>query len=80
MGQTRHFPYTLRATASAIATNMNTSSHDKAAGIAKSVAGRAKEAAGTIVGNPQLKAEGKVDRIEGQAQIKSGQIKKVLGH
>lgn len=79
MGRIRSSDYTLRTTASANVTQMNTSSHDKAAGISKSIAGRAKEAAGAVLGNPQLKTEGKVERLEGRVQVKTGQIKKVLG-
>jgi len=31
------------------------------------------------VGNPDLEAEGKIEKIQGKVQEKRGQIKKVLG-
>ncbi|OIQ98001.1 CsbD-like protein [mine drainage metagenome] len=79
MGYVPRSAYTSDTTACAFVTNMKTGNHDKAAGISKSVAGCAKAAAGTLLGNPQLKAEGKAEQIAGRAQIKSGQIKKILG-
>jgi uncharacterized protein YjbJ (UPF0337 family) len=42
------------------------------------VKGKLKEATGIIVGNSDLEAEGKEERLDGQVQEKLGQIKKVM--
>jgi uncharacterized protein YjbJ (UPF0337 family) len=52
---------------------------DKIGGSAKTLAGKIKEHAAKAVGNPRLEAKGDCDQIEGNAQKKVGEIKKVLG-
>jgi uncharacterized protein YjbJ (UPF0337 family) len=59
---------------------MKSSTHDKAAGTAKKIAGRVKEATGTLLGNDQLRVEGKAQQIEGRTQKKIGEIKQVFGN
>lgn len=58
---------------------MKSSTHDKAEGTLHKVKGKVKETVGKIVGNPDLEAEGKIEKIQGKVQKKHGQIKKVLG-
>ncbi len=58
---------------------MKSSTHDKAEGTAKDIAGKVKEAAGEVAGNDRLKLAGKVEQAEGRTQKKIGEIKKVLG-
>ncbi len=58
---------------------MKPSTKDQAAGTAKSLAGKVKEATGKLVGNPRLEAAGKADQVEGRVQKKIGEIEKVLG-
>jgi uncharacterized protein YjbJ (UPF0337 family) len=58
---------------------MKSSTQDKAEGTAKNIAGSVKEAAGKVIGNPRLEADGRAKKVEGQIQTKVGEIKKVLG-
>jgi len=58
---------------------MKSSSQDKVAGTAKTIAGGVKEVTGKAVGNDRLQAAGKAEKVEGQVQKKVGEIKKVLG-
>ncbi len=58
---------------------MKPSTHDQAAGAAKSIAGKVKAATGKLVGNPRLEAAGKANQIEGKVQKKIGEIERVLG-
>jgi uncharacterized protein YjbJ (UPF0337 family) len=58
---------------------MKSSTHDKAEGTAKDIAGEVKEAAGEVAGNDRLKLAGKAEQAEGRTQKKIGEIKKVLG-
>ena len=58
---------------------MKSSTQDKAEGTAKSIAGKIKESAGKMVGNPRLEAKGRAEKVEGKIQKKVGEIKKVLG-
>lgn len=58
---------------------MKKSTSDQAVGAAKTAAGTVKKITGDLVGNPRLQATGKAQQIEGRAQRKIGQIKKVLG-
>ena len=58
---------------------MKSSTQDKIEGSAKTLAGKIKEEAGKAVGNPRLEAKGDCDQIEGNAQKKVGEIKKVFG-
>jgi uncharacterized protein YjbJ (UPF0337 family) len=57
---------------------MKSSTRDNAEGKMHQVKGKLKEAAGIIIGNRDLEAEGKGEKLEGQVQEKLGQIKKVL--
>jgi uncharacterized protein YjbJ (UPF0337 family) len=59
---------------------MKSSTHDKAEGTAKNIAGRVKEVTGKVIGNPRLQADGKGEKVEGQIQKKVGEIEKVLGN
>jgi len=43
------------------------------------VKGKIKEIAGKVSMNPDLEAEGKDENLDGKAQEKIGQIKKVVG-
>ena len=58
---------------------MKSSTHDEAEGTAKKIAGSVKETTGKLIGNPKLEAAGKAEKVEGQIQVKVGEIKKVLG-
>ena len=57
---------------------MKDSTKDKAAGNAKNIKGKVKEAAGKAIGNPDLRDEGRADQIEGKIQKKVGDVKKVF--
>jgi len=57
---------------------MKESTKDQAAGTAKDLKGKAKEAIGNATNNPRLRAEGQADQIEGKVQKKAGEIKKVF--
>jgi uncharacterized protein YjbJ (UPF0337 family) len=52
---------------------------DEIEGAAKNLTGKIKEATGRALGNPSLEARGDIDQIQGHAQKKVGEIKKVLG-
>jgi uncharacterized protein YjbJ (UPF0337 family) len=58
---------------------MKSSTQDKVEGTAKNIAGNVKAAAGKLVGNPRLEAEGNTEKIDGKIQKKVGEIKQVLG-
>ena len=58
---------------------MKSSSRDKIEGALHEVKGKVKEMAGKITDNPKLTAEGKAEKITGQAQGKVADVKKVLG-
>jgi uncharacterized protein YjbJ (UPF0337 family) len=57
---------------------MNSSTEDKAKGMAKEAVGTVKEKTGEVVGNPNLEARGTAERAEGKVQQKVGDIKKVF--
>jgi len=57
---------------------MNTSTKDQIAGKLHEVAGKVKAAAGQVIGNPDLEAEGQTESLGGKVQQKIGQIKKVF--
>jgi uncharacterized protein YjbJ (UPF0337 family) len=59
--------------------DVKSSTQDRIEGTAKILAGKIKEQAGKAVGNPRLEAKGDCDQIEGSAQKKVGEIKKVFG-
>ncbi len=54
---------------------MNT---DKIAGTAKHVQGSIKEAAGKLVGDAKLQADGKADKLAGQVQGAAGDVKEAI--
>jgi uncharacterized protein YjbJ (UPF0337 family) len=58
---------------------MKPSSKDEVAGTIHGVKGAAKEKVGRLTHNPDLEAEGKVEKVAGRVQKKIGQVKKVLG-
>jgi len=58
---------------------MKPSTKDKAQGTFHEVKGKVKEKVGRATNNPDLEAEGQVEKIGGKIQKKIGQVKKVLG-
>ena len=58
---------------------MKSSRRDKAEGNVHEVKGKVKEVVGNAVGNRDLEAEGKTERLAGKVQKKVGQIKKIVG-
>jgi uncharacterized protein YjbJ (UPF0337 family) len=58
---------------------MKSSTQDKAEGTAKNISGSVKEATGKLIGNPEMEAAGKAEKVDGQIQEKVGEVKKVLG-
>ena len=58
---------------------MKSSTKDKAQGTFHEVKGKVKEKVGRATNNPNLEAEGQVEKIGGKVQKKIGQVKKVLG-
>jgi uncharacterized protein YjbJ (UPF0337 family) len=58
---------------------MKSSTRDNAEGSFHKVKGKIKETVGKIVGNPDLEAEGKIEKTQGKIQEKRGQIKDVVG-
>ena len=58
---------------------MKQSTKDTAKGTFHEVKGKVKEKVGRAANNPDLEAEGQVEKIGGKVQKKIGQVKKVLG-
>ena len=58
---------------------MKQSTEDKAKGTFHEVKGKIKEKVGRATNNPDLEAEGQVEKIGGKVQKKIGQVKKVFG-
>jgi uncharacterized protein YjbJ (UPF0337 family) len=58
---------------------MKSSARDKVEGNIHQAKGTIKKAIGNLVGDAELKAEGKVEHAAGKVQEKRGDIKKVLG-
>jgi len=58
---------------------LKSSSKDQAAGKIHEVKGAVKEKVGKLTNNPDLEAEGTVEKVAGRLQKKIGQVKKVLG-
>lgn len=54
------------------------SNKDQVKGRVKTAQGKVKEAAGKLVGNRDLEAEGKIDQVGGKIQSKYGDIKQEL--
>lgn len=59
--------------------SMEQSTKDKAKGTFHEVKGKVKEKVGQATNNPDLEAEGQVEKIGGKVQKKIGQVEKVLG-
>ena len=57
---------------------MKTSTEDQLEGTFRKAKGGIKEKAGELTDNPDLEAEGSIEKTEGKAQEKKGQIKKVF--
>lgn len=51
---------------------------DRAEGAAKNLGGRAKEAAGKVLGDEKLKAEGRADQVAGKVQNAVGGAKDAM--
>jgi uncharacterized protein YjbJ (UPF0337 family) len=58
---------------------MKPSTKDTAEGKMHQSKGKIKEIVGKAVGNRDLEAEGKVEKLDGKIQEKLGQVEKVLG-
>ncbi len=58
---------------------MKRSTKDQVGGMLHKVKGGIKEVTGKISKNPDLEAEGKIEKIRGKVQEKVGKIKKKLG-
>ncbi len=58
---------------------MKSSTKDKAQGTFHEVKGKVKEKVGRATNNPDLEAEGQVEKLTGKVEKKVGQVKKVLG-
>ena len=58
---------------------MKPSTEDKIKGTLHEVKVKVKEKVGRATNNPDLEAEGRVEKIHGKVQKKIGQVKKVLG-
>jgi uncharacterized protein YjbJ (UPF0337 family) len=58
---------------------MKPSTKDEVAGKIHEVKGAVKEKVGKLTNNPDLEAEGTVEKVAGKIQKKIGQVKKVLG-
>jgi uncharacterized protein YjbJ (UPF0337 family) len=58
---------------------MKQSTKDNAKGKFHEVKGTAKEKVGRATNNPDVEAEGQVDKIGGKIQKKIGQVEKALG-
>lgn len=52
--------------------------HDRVEGAAKNIGGNIKEAAGKLVGDEKLKAEGRADQAEGKVQNAVGGMKDAI--
>jgi uncharacterized protein YjbJ (UPF0337 family) len=59
--------------------NMKQSTQDRAAGKVHVVTGKFKEAAGRVTKNPNLEAEGTVEKVGGKVQNLAGRIEKAVG-
>jgi uncharacterized protein YjbJ (UPF0337 family) len=58
---------------------MKPSTKDKAKGTFHEVRGKVKETVGRATNDPDLEAEGQVEKVGGKVQKKIGQVEKVLG-
>ena len=57
---------------------MKSSTQDQVEGKLHVAKGQVKETVGELINNPNLEAEGIIEKAEGKAQEKVGQIKKVM--
>ena len=57
---------------------MQDSTIDQLQGMAHKLKGSVKEAVGHLTNNPDLEAEGRIEKIGGHVQEKVGQVEKVL--
>ncbi|MHB8763647.1 MAG: CsbD family protein [Deferrisomatales bacterium] len=58
---------------------MKSSLHDKTVGTFHQVKGKIKEVTGELIDNPELEAEGIVEKNAGKAKKEVGKVKKSLG-
>ncbi len=58
---------------------MKPGTKDEVVGKIHEVKGALKEKVGKLTNNPDLEAEGKVEKVAGKVQNKIGQVKKVFG-
>ena len=58
---------------------MKSSNTDKIEGALHEAKGKIKEVTGKIIGNPNLRNEGTVEKVSGKIQRKVGDVKKVFG-
>jgi uncharacterized protein YjbJ (UPF0337 family) len=58
---------------------MKHSTKNQAEGKFHAAKGKGKETAGKLIDDPDLEAEGKVEKITGKLQDKIGQVEKVVG-
>ena len=58
---------------------MSSSMKDKVKGTLHEAKGKIKEVAGKATDNPKLEAKGTVEKLQGQAEQKLGDVKKVFG-
>ena len=58
---------------------MKQSTKDKARGKFREVKGRVKEKVGRATNNPDVEAEGHVEKVGGRMQKKIGQVERLLG-
>jgi uncharacterized protein YjbJ (UPF0337 family) len=58
---------------------MKPGTKDEVAGKIHEVKGALKEKVGKLTNNPDLEAEGTIERVAGKVQKKIGQVKRVLG-
>jgi uncharacterized protein YjbJ (UPF0337 family) len=56
------------------------STKDEVGGKIREVKGAVKEKVGKLTNDPDLEAEGTVEKVAGKVQKKIGQVKKVFGH
>jgi len=58
---------------------MKSSTKDKVKGSVREAVGKAKEATGNAIGNPDLQDRGTTQRVAGKVERKVGDAKKVFG-
>jgi uncharacterized protein YjbJ (UPF0337 family) len=58
---------------------MKPGSKDEVAAKIHEVKGTVKEKVGKLTGNPDVEADGKIEKVAGKVQKKVGQVKKVVG-